>query len=44
VGLISNRSGTLKTGLLVPLFGCVLMFILYVQRWSREQIPALRPE
>jgi len=37
VGIASNGSGTLKTGLLVPLFGCGLMFILYIAGWSRVQ-------
>lgn len=37
VGVASNGSGTLKTGLLVPLFGCGLMFILYIAGWSRVQ-------
>ena len=43
VGLASNRSGTLKAGLLVPLIGCALMFILYLQRWSRAQVTTPRP-
>ncbi len=43
VGLVSNHSGTLKTGLLVQLCGCVLMFILYLQRLSPVQT-ALHPE
>jgi fucose permease len=43
VGLVSNRSGTLKAGLLVPLIGCALMFILYLQRWSRAQTTEPRP-
>lgn len=37
VGIASNGSGTLQTGLLVPLFGSGLMFILYVAGWSRVQ-------
>lgn len=37
VGIASDGSGTLETGLLVPLFGCALMFILYMAGWSRVQ-------
>lgn len=43
VGLASNRSGTLKAGLLVPLIGCALMFIFYWQGWKRAQTAASRP-
>jgi len=40
VGLVSNRSGTLKIGLLIPLCGCVLMFGLYLRLhdWGRTQV------
>jgi MFS transporter, FHS family, glucose/mannose:H+ symporter len=40
VGLVSNRSGTLKIGLLIPLCGCALMFGLYLhlQDWGRTQV------
>ena len=44
VGLVSNRTGTLKTGLLVPLFGCALMLILYLQQWDRPQLAASNAE
>ncbi len=40
VGVWSNRSGSLKTGLLLPLFGCVVMLGFYFQTWvtkKREQ-------
>jgi fucose permease len=37
VGIASNRSGTLKTGLLVPLLGCAAMYLLYVQSWTRPR-------
>jgi fucose permease len=43
VGVWSNRSGSLKTGLLLPLFGCAVMLGFYFQNWvtkKREQ-PAL---
>jgi fucose permease len=33
VGLSSNRFGTLKAGLLVPLLGCVTMYVLYLCEW-----------
>lgn len=33
VGLSSNRFGTLKAGLLVPLLGCVAMYVLYLREW-----------
>ncbi len=35
VGVSSNRFGTLKAGLLVPLLGCVTMFVLYWGTWTR---------
>jgi MFS transporter, FHS family, glucose/mannose:H+ symporter len=40
VGLVSNRSGTLKTGLLIPLGGCALMFGLYLRLhdWGGTQV------
>ena len=40
VGLVSNRSGTLKTGLLIPLCGCALMLGLYLHLhdWGRTQV------
>lgn len=38
VGLSSNRFGTLKAGLVVPLLGCVLMYVLYRRDWSGAQI------
>ena len=37
VGLSSNRFGTLKAGLLVPLLGCVAMYVLYRRDWSESQ-------
>jgi hypothetical protein len=38
--LVSNRSGTLKTGLLIPLGGCALMFGLYLRLhdWGGTQV------
>ena len=35
VGVSSNRFGTLKAGLLVPLLGCAGMFVLYLGTWTR---------
>lgn len=32
VGLSSNRFGTLKAGLLVPLLGCATMYVLFLRR------------
>jgi FHS family glucose/mannose:H+ symporter-like MFS transporter len=34
VGVFSNRLGTLKAGLIVPLVGCALMFALYLRNWT----------
>lgn len=34
-GIASERAGTLKTGLLVPLSGCITMFVLYLRNWKR---------
>lgn len=34
VGVFSDRSGSVKTGLLVPLLGSVLMFVLYLRGWD----------
>jgi MFS transporter, FHS family, glucose/mannose:H+ symporter len=40
VGLVSNGSGTLKTGLLIPLCGCALMLGLYLhlQDWGQTEV------
>jgi hypothetical protein len=37
---VSNRSGTLKIGLLIPLCGCALMLGLYLrlQHWGQTQV------
>jgi MFS transporter, FHS family, glucose/mannose:H+ symporter len=35
VGVWSNHFGTLKTGLVVPLFGCAAMYGLYRREWKR---------
>lgn len=40
VGIASNGFGTLKAGLLVPLLGGVVMYVLYVLEWSQ---PAIGP-
>lgn len=37
VGLASNRFGTLRAGLLVPLLGCMVMYVLYRREWSEAQ-------
>jgi MFS transporter, FHS family, glucose/mannose:H+ symporter len=34
VGVSSSRIGTLKAGLIVPLVGCLLMFLLYLRKWA----------
>jgi MFS transporter, FHS family, glucose/mannose:H+ symporter len=34
VGVASNHSGTLKTGLAVPLIGSATMFLLYLRDWK----------
>jgi fucose permease len=36
VGVWSNRFGTLKAGLVVPLIGAVLMAVLYLREWTPE--------
>lgn len=38
VGLSSNRFGTLKAGLFVPLLGCVAMYVLYRREWSMAAV------
>jgi fucose permease len=35
VGVTSDKFGTLKAGLLVPLLGCALMYVLYLQPWDQ---------
>jgi len=42
VGLSSNRFGTLKAGLFVPLSGCVAMYVLYRRDWSEAQVEELQ--
>lgn len=37
VGVAANRSGALKTGLIVPFIGCATMFVLYLRRWDEQQ-------
>ncbi|MGH9493629.1 MAG: MFS transporter [Candidatus Sulfotelmatobacter sp.] len=34
VGLSSSQLGTLKAGLIVPLIGCLAMFLLYLRNWT----------
>jgi fucose permease len=36
VGIFSTRFGTMKAGLYVPLLGCLTMYLLYVQNWTRS--------
>lgn len=38
VGLSSNRLGTLKAGLVVPLLGCLMMSVLYRRDWSEAPV------
>jgi fucose permease len=37
VGVASNRFGTLKAGLAVPLIGSAAMFVLYLRDWRPAQ-------
>jgi fucose permease len=41
VGLSSNRFGTLKAGLLVPLLGCATMYVLYLRHWDGTAVEAI---
>jgi fucose permease len=41
VGVSSTRFGTLKAGLLVPLLGCVVMYVLYWRDWKGSIARAL---
>lgn len=34
VGISSTRFGTLKAGFYVPLIGCLMMYFLYLRKWS----------
>jgi MFS transporter, FHS family, glucose/mannose:H+ symporter len=43
VGVSSNRFGSLKAGLCVPLVGCLLMYFLYLVPWVRSNPPAHEP-
>jgi MFS transporter, FHS family, glucose/mannose:H+ symporter len=38
VGVSSNRAGSLKLGLAVPLIGAALMYVLYLRKWKTVQI------
>jgi MFS transporter, FHS family, glucose/mannose:H+ symporter len=38
VGVTSNRFGTIKAGLFVPLLGCAIMYVLYLQEWNRPKV------
>lgn len=40
VGLSSSRFATLKAGLLVPLVGTVVLFVLYLREWKPATTPA----
>lgn len=44
VGVASNRWGTLKAGLYVPLLGCLVMYALYLLEWTRSNPPAYHPD
>src|SRR5579864_9426087 len=39
VGASSNRVGTLKAGLAVPLIGCAAMYVLYLRKWKGAPPP-----
>lgn len=43
VGVASNRFGTLKAGLYVPLLGCLVMHALYLLDFTRSSPPAYHP-
>jgi MFS transporter, FHS family, glucose/mannose:H+ symporter len=38
VGVSSNRLGTLKAGLLIPLLGCAAMYVLYSRNWQQPPV------
>ena len=38
VGVASNRLGTLKAGLLIPLLGCAAMYVLYSRNWRQSPV------
>jgi fucose permease len=40
MGALSNHFGTLRTGLAVPLLGCVAMYGLYLRKWKAVVTPA----
>jgi hypothetical protein len=40
VGVSSNRFGTLKAGLVIPLIGCAAMFGLYLRDWKANPAEA----
>jgi fucose permease len=40
VGLSSNRFGTLKAGLVVPLLGCATIYVLFLQGSLRSGVPS----
>jgi len=40
VGLLSNHTGTLTSGLFVPLSGCALMFVLFLRGFRKRTIAA----
>ena len=41
VGVSSNRFGTLKAGLLIPLLGCATMYVLYLRHWDATAVEAM---
>jgi fucose permease len=43
VGVVSNRFGAVKAGLYAPLLGCLLMYFLYLIKWSDSNPPAYEP-
>jgi fucose permease len=43
VGVSSTRFATLKAGLCVPLFGCLVMVLLYQQNWTRSEPASNHP-
>jgi len=41
VGVSSTRFGTLKAGLIIPLMGSVVMYVLYLRDWKREPVGSI---
>lgn len=42
-GVFSNRFGSLKAGLYLPLLGCLALYFLYLRNWTRSESAADQP-